>query len=81
MIFAAAFDRMLPEWAGRVSEGRGVPWAALALIMIPSVILSWFYAYNSDFYGLTLDATLVIAVTFIPIVLAYYLTRPAEERP
>jgi putative spermidine/putrescine transport system permease protein len=26
-------------------------------------------------------AVLVIAVTFIPIVLAYYLTRPAEERP
>jgi amino acid transporter len=64
MIFAAAFDRMLPEWAGRVSEGRAVPWAALALIMIPSIFLSWLYAYNSDFYGLTLDATLVIAVTF-----------------
>ncbi len=64
MIFAAAFDRMLPEWAGRVSEGRGVPWAALTLIMVPSIVLSWLYAYNSDFYGLTLDATLVIAVTF-----------------
>ena len=25
MIFAAAFDRVLPEWAGRVSD-RGVPW-------------------------------------------------------
>ena len=35
MIFAAAFDRVLPEWAGRVSD-RGVPWAALLLIMIPS---------------------------------------------
>jgi amino acid transporter len=64
MIFAAAFDRVLPEWAGRVSEGRGVPWAALALIMIPSVVLSWFYAYDANFYPLTLDATLVIAVTF-----------------
>lgn len=64
MIFAAAFDRMLPEWAGRVSDTRAVPWAALALIMIPSVFLSWLYAYNSTFYGLTLDATLVIAVTF-----------------
>jgi len=64
MIFAAAFDRMLPEWAGRVSDTRAVPWAALALIMIPSIFLSWLYAYNSDFYGLTLDATLVIAVTF-----------------
>lgn len=65
MIFAAAFDRVLPEWAGRVSEGRGVPWAALGLIMIPSVFLSWLYAYNASFYGLTLDATLVIAVTFL----------------
>jgi len=63
MIFAAAFDRVLPEWAARVSD-RGVPWAALALIMIPSVVLSWLYAYNASFYPLTLDATLVIAVTF-----------------
>ncbi|HUQ43435.1 MAG TPA: hypothetical protein VM451_03365 [Candidatus Limnocylindria bacterium] len=66
MIFAAAFDRVLPEWAGRVSEGRGVPWAALALIMVPSVVLSWLYAYQAaTFYPLTLDATLVIAVTFL----------------
>jgi basic amino acid/polyamine antiporter, APA family len=63
MIFAAAFDRVLPEWAARVSD-RGVPWMALTLIMIPSVILSWFYAYDPNFYPLTLDATLVIAVTF-----------------
>ena len=65
MIFAAAFDRVLPEWAGRVSD-RGVPWAALALIMIPSVVLSWLYSYQAaTFYPLTLDATLVIAVTFL----------------
>jgi APA family basic amino acid/polyamine antiporter len=63
MIFAAAFDRVLPEWAARVSD-RGVPWAALALIMIPSVFLSYFYAFSGDFRALTLDATLVIAVTF-----------------
>jgi APA family basic amino acid/polyamine antiporter len=64
MIFAAAFDRMIPEAAARVSD-RGVPWVALLLIMIPSVVLSWFYAYNADFVSLTLDATLVIAVTFL----------------
>lgn len=64
MIFAAAFDRILPEAAARVSE-RGVPWVALLLIMIPSVVLSWFYAYNPDFVQLTLDATLVIAITFL----------------
>jgi len=64
MIFAAAFDRILPEAAARVSD-RGVPWVALLLIMIPSVVLSWFYAYNAEFVQLTLDATLVIAVTFL----------------
>jgi APA family basic amino acid/polyamine antiporter len=64
MIFAAAFDRVLPEAAARVSD-RGVPWVALLLIMLPSVVLSWFYAYNPDFVQLTLDATLVIAVTFL----------------
>ncbi len=64
MIFAAAFDRVLPEWAARVSD-RGVPWGALALIMIPSVVLSWLYSYQAGtFYPLTLDAVLVIAVTF-----------------
>ncbi|MER3417841.1 MAG: hypothetical protein C4343_01720 [Chloroflexota bacterium] len=65
MIFAAAFDRVLPEWAARVSEGRRVPWAALLLIMIPSIVVSWLYAYSSGFAALTLDAALVIAVTFL----------------
>jgi amino acid transporter len=64
MIFAAAFDRVLPEWAARVSD-RGVPWMALVLIMIPSVFVSWLYAYQPGFSALTLDASLVIAVTFL----------------
>jgi hypothetical protein len=35
------------------------------LIMVPSVVLSYLYAYQAaTFYPLTLDATLVIAVTF-----------------
>ena len=63
MIFAAAFDRVLPEWAGRVSERRGVPTMALLLIMIPGVVLSYLYAYQG-FAQYTLDASLVIAVTF-----------------
>jgi APA family basic amino acid/polyamine antiporter len=62
MIFAAAFDRVLPEAAGRVSD-RGVPGIALLLIMIPGVVLSYLYAYQG-FAKYTLDASLVIAVTF-----------------
>ncbi|HLX34570.1 MAG TPA: amino acid permease [Candidatus Limnocylindrales bacterium] len=64
MIFAAAFDRVLPEWAARVDDRRGVPWAALILIMIPGVILSYLYSFQAGFSKLTLDASLVIAVTF-----------------
>jgi APA family basic amino acid/polyamine antiporter len=64
MIFAAAFDRVLPEWAARVDERRGVPYVALILIMIPGVIVSALYSYAAGFSKLTLDASLVIAVTF-----------------
>ncbi len=64
VIFAAAFDRVLPESVAKVS-GNGVPVTALALMLIPSIGLSALYAYNSTFVTYTLDATLVIAVTFL----------------
>jgi len=66
VIFAAAFDRMLPEWASAVEPRTRVPVNALLLMVIPSVIVSILYAYNIfDFQTLALDATLVIAVTFL----------------
>jgi amino acid transporter len=65
VIFAAAFDRILPEWAASVSERRHVPVGALLLMLIPSVVVSALYAYNATFRTATLDATLVIAVTFL----------------
>ena len=64
MIFAAAFDRVLPEAAARVSDQRHVPWVALLLIMVPSVVVSAVYAYWTPFASYTLDASLVIAVMF-----------------
>ena len=63
VVFAAAFDRVLPEAAAKVS-GKGVPWVAILLMLIPSIPISYFYAYNSDFYSWTLAATQVIAITF-----------------
>ena len=65
MIFAAAFDRILPERAAQVSENRGVPITALLFIMVPAIVVSVIYAFSADFRALTLDATLVIAVTFL----------------
>jgi APA family basic amino acid/polyamine antiporter len=70
VIFASAFDRILPEKAAAVTSG-GVPWVALLLMAIPSVIVSALYAYTSWFATLTYDATLVIAVTFLGSGLAF----------
>jgi amino acid transporter len=64
VIFATAFDRILPEWAARVNK-RGVPYYAILIMLLPSLVISYFYAYNSTFTSWTLDATLVIAVTFV----------------
>jgi amino acid transporter len=66
VIFAAAFDRMLPEWVSSVEPRTRTPIIALLLMVIPSIIISILYAFNTfNFQTLALDATLVIAVTFL----------------
>ena len=64
VIFAAAFDRVLPDRAAEVSEKRKVPVYSLILMLLPAAGLSAIYAYSSTFRNYTLDATLVIAVTY-----------------
>jgi basic amino acid/polyamine antiporter, APA family len=63
VVFAAAFDRVLPEMAAKVTR-NGVPIVAILLMLIPAIPIAYFYAYNSEFYSWTLAATFVIAVTF-----------------
>jgi amino acid transporter len=65
VIFAAAFDRILPDGAAQVSEKRRVPVWSLVLMLLPAVGLGALYSYNSTFHSYTLDATLVIAVTYL----------------
>jgi basic amino acid/polyamine antiporter, APA family len=64
VVFAAAFDRVLPEGVAKVDR-NGVPVIALLLMLVPSIGIAALYAYSSDFATYTLDATLVIAVTFL----------------
>jgi len=71
VIFAAALDRMLPEWVSKVEPRTRTPINALLLMVIPSLIISYLYAYNVlEFQTIVLDATLVIAVTFLGTALA-----------
>src|SRR5579862_3614301 len=65
VIFAAAFDRVLPDRAAEVSEKRRVPFYSLILMLLPAVGLGALFSYNTTFAGYTLDATLVIAVTYL----------------
>ena len=64
VIFAAAFDRILPERVADVSEKRHVPVWGMILMLVPSLLVSALYAYTTKFSQFILDSTLVIAVTF-----------------
>ena len=66
VIFAAAFDRLLPERVADVNEQTGTPVNALLLMVVPSVLVAYLFSYNiANFASLTLCSTLVIAVTYL----------------
>jgi hypothetical protein len=66
VIFAAAIDRMLPEWVSKIEPRTKTPIYALLLMVIPAAIVSYLYAFKIfNFNTLALDATVVIAITFL----------------
>src|SRR6266446_6674220 len=66
VIFAAAFDRVLPSWAANISTKRRVPYGSLGLMVVPSIVVSALFAWNVfGFAAAYLDATAVIAITFL----------------
>ncbi len=70
VIFAAAFDRVLPSWAANISAKRRVPYGSLILMIAPSIVVSAVWAYKPDFQNVFLDATAVLALTFLATVAA-----------
>jgi len=70
VIFAAAFDRVLPAWAASISSKRRVPYGSLVLMIVPSLVISAIYAYKPTFTSVFLDATAVLALTFFATVVA-----------
>jgi APA family basic amino acid/polyamine antiporter len=65
VVFAAAFDRVLPAWGAHVSERFHAPTGALVLTCVPAIGVSALYAYWDNFAGYTLDAVLVVAVMYL----------------
>lgn len=73
VIFAAAFDRLLPEKVAEIEPRTRTPLYALLLMVVPSILISYLFAFNvgadpdglGGFRSLTLASTLVIAVTYL----------------
>ena len=80
VIFAAAFDRILPERMADVSEHRHVPVWALILMLVPSLVVGALYAYTDNFKTYILDAVLVIAITFFGTAIAAMLLPFRKRR-
>src|SRR5258708_29867667 len=49
VIFAAAFDRVLPSSAANISAKRRVPYGALILMIVPSIVLTPIHPYKPTF--------------------------------
>jgi amino acid transporter len=64
VIFAAAFDRLLPESAADLNK-NGTPVYAMLYMVVPAVLVSALYAYNvAGFKSITLAATQGIAIMY-----------------
>ena len=70
VIFAAAFDRLLPEKAAELNN-NGTPVNAMLLMVLPAILVSALYAYNvAGFRSITLAATQGIAIMYFGTALA-----------
>ncbi len=64
VIFAAAFDRAIPELFSNVKTRFNTPIYAVLAMAIPATVLTVIYFYVPGFQTLTLAATFVIAITY-----------------
>jgi basic amino acid/polyamine antiporter, APA family len=62
VMLAMSFDRILPEWIGRVNRRTHTPINAIAVMSAACVVLCFLYAYVSWFIDLTLGL-LVLNIT------------------
>jgi APA family basic amino acid/polyamine antiporter len=69
VLLAMSFDRVLPEWLGRVNPRTHTPVNAIVIYSIPMIALAAMYAYIANFYQLTLGLSVqgatAIAVTMV----------------
>jgi amino acid transporter len=65
VVFAMAFDRVLPEWFGKVTTRFRTPINCLLFMTIMTAFIGWLYCFNiGGFTRFALDAVFMIAVGY-----------------
>jgi len=64
VLFAMSFDRVLPNWVGKVTTRFKSPINCLIIMFVGSAIVTWLYCFT-PFWRATLDAMIVILVTYV----------------
>jgi amino acid transporter len=70
VIFAAAFDRAIPEVFSEVRTRFNTPIYAVLAMAVPAAVLTVIYFFAPGFQTLTLNATFAIAITYFGTTLA-----------
>lgn len=86
VIFAASFDRTIPETFSQVKTRFNSPIYAILMMVIPAALLTVIYFFVPGFQELTLAATFAISITFFGTTVAcmlFPLRRPElfEQNP
>jgi amino acid transporter len=64
IMMAMSFDRVLPEWVGRVDRRLHVPLNAIVAMVLVSVPLTFLYVLQPSIQSLTLGYFVILVVTF-----------------
>jgi APA family basic amino acid/polyamine antiporter len=64
VMMAMSFDRVLPEWLGRVDRRLHVPINALVAMVVVSIPLAYFYIFQPTLQELTLSYFIILVTCF-----------------
>jgi APA family basic amino acid/polyamine antiporter len=64
VVMAMSFDRVLPEWLGRVDRRLHVPINALVTMVVVSIPLAYFYIFQPTLQELTLSYFIMLITCF-----------------
>lgn len=86
ILFAMAFDRVMPAQLAHLVTKRRIPIVSLAVVVISAVVFSWLYCFLPGYTVLTIDfaATIIIGCIFTSlagVVLPFVMPKTYKRSP